>query len=64
MWKVEDREMFKRLEVEKLFGPKNVVVVEWFSQVAEFMSPLLSSTAVIKVKFSQVGEDRKLEIIE
>lgn len=64
MWKVEDENMFERLEIDKLIKPNNVVIIEWFSQIEPFIKPLLQNVKVVKVKFSQIGENRELEIIE
>lgn len=36
LWKVDSKEMYDRLEIEQLIKPNNVVIIEWFSQVADF----------------------------
>ncbi len=64
MWKVESEELFERLEIETLFGQNNIVIIEWFSQVEEFITPLLKNIPLIKIKFSEVGTKRQLEITE
>ncbi len=64
MWKVSDKTMFERLEIEKLFGENNVIIVEWFTQVADYIQPLLGTIPLVKIKISEVGAERKLEITE
>ncbi|GIK84347.1 MAG: hypothetical protein BroJett025_09690 [Patescibacteria group bacterium] len=64
MWKVESQAEFERLAIETLLGTNTVLIIEWFSQVAELIAPLLKNVPLVTVRFSQVGEDRKLEIIE
>jgi L-threonylcarbamoyladenylate synthase len=64
MWKVEDQNMFERLEINKLIKPNNVVIIEWFSQVESYIKPILKNVKVVKITFTQIGENRKLEIKE
>lgn len=64
MWKVANKELYQRLEIQKLLRPNSVVVIEWFSQIAEYLQPILQNIPVINVTFSQVGTQRRLEIIE
>ncbi|MBP7843141.1 tRNA (adenosine(37)-N6)-threonylcarbamoyltransferase complex ATPase subunit type 1 TsaE, partial [Candidatus Woesebacteria bacterium] len=69
MWKVADKTMFERLEIENLFGQNTVVIIEWFSEVADYIQPLLQlkEMPLLKIKISEVGSDpetRKLEITD
>ena len=67
MWKVADKTMFERLEIEKLFGKNHVIIIEWFSQVVNYIQPLLENTVIVKIKIAETGrnaQSRKLEIIE
>lgn len=64
MWKVEDQEMFNRLEIDELIKPNNVVIVEWYSQVETYFEPLIGNAKLVTVNFSQTGKDRQLEIID
>lgn len=64
MWKVSDKTMFERLEIEKLFGENNVIIVEWFTQVADYIQPLLGTIPLITINISEIGTERKLEITE
>jgi tRNA threonylcarbamoyl adenosine modification protein YjeE len=62
MWKVENQDHFERLEVDKLFGPNNVVVIEWFAQVQDFLKKSLEGKKVIRIVFDQENNDRQLTI--
>lgn len=42
MWKIDDEKVFARLGFAELLGPRNVVVVEWFSQVEPFVEKYLT----------------------
>lgn len=62
MWKVEDKNMFERLEVETLIGKNNIIVIEWFDQIAEYITPLLNDIPTMRVNLTQKGEIRELDI--
>jgi L-threonylcarbamoyladenylate synthase len=62
MWKVEDKDMYERLEVEKLFGKNNIIVIEWFDQIKNFINPELDNVKVIRVLIEQSKDERILEI--
>lgn len=64
MWKVEDEEMFSRLEVETLIEKNNVVIIEWFDQIAQFIDSKLNGANVIKISITQKENKRHLEINE
>ena len=64
MWKVENEEMCERLEIEKLFGKNNIIVIEWFDQIAGFIIPKLGKTHILKINLKQNGEKRNLEIYD
>ncbi len=64
MWKVADKETFDRLEIATLLKSNSVIVIEWFSQIEEFIIPLLGTTKLIKINFTEDGQTRKLEIVE
>ena len=64
MWKVEDQKMFDRLEINELLKTNNVVIVEWYSQVAKYFESLLKDTKIVKINFAQIGNNRNLEIID
>jgi tRNA A37 threonylcarbamoyladenosine biosynthesis protein TsaE len=42
MWKVDSPEVFERLELETLLKPNTIMVIEWWSQVAQYFLPTLS----------------------
>ncbi len=62
MWKVEDKEMFSRLEVETLIAKNNVVIIEWFDQIAQFIDSKLNGANIIKIFITQKENKRSLEI--
>ncbi|MBP7740619.1 threonylcarbamoyl-AMP synthase [Candidatus Woesebacteria bacterium] len=62
MWKVEDKEMFSRLEVETLIAKNNVVIIEWFDQIAQFIDSKLNGANIIKIFITQEENKRSLEI--
>ena len=66
VWKVDSIEMFKRLEIEKLLLPHTILVVEWFSQIAEWIQPSLRSTNadLIEVTIIDQNDSRELVITE
>lgn len=63
MWKVDSQELFDRLEVTLLLKPGNVVVIEWFSQVAGYFDAQQARDAV-RVQFTQQGQKRMLKIAQ
>lgn len=64
MWKVDSLAEFELLEIDQILKKNTVVIIEWFSQIEAYIQPLLKTIPVVKVSFSQVGENRKLEITE
>lgn len=64
MWKVDDKETFKRLEISRLFKPNTLVVIEWYSQIAKFLEKDLKNVPHIKVNFSLLDGKRRMEIEE
>lgn len=62
MWKVEDKEMFDRLDIGSLVGRNNVVVIEWYDQIAEFIDKN-NKTKVLEVLITQDGNTRLLEFV-
>lgn len=62
MWKVEDKNMFDRLEIDALIGKNNIVVVEWFDQISEFLGTQIKNTATLRILIEQDGENRKISI--
>ncbi len=48
MWKVDTEKLFSRLEFDAVLKPKNIVVVEWFSQVKPFVETVLAERPDMK----------------
>lgn len=66
VWKVDSIEIFKRLEIDKLLLSNTILVIEWFSQIAEWIQPSLRSTQaeLIEVAITDQNDARELEITE
>lgn len=64
MWKVENEEMFKRLEINKLVKPNAILVIEWYDQIQEYANSIFSDKPIISIFIEQENEDRKLTISE
>lgn len=66
VWKVDSNEMFKRLEIDRLLQSNTILVIEWFSQIADWMKPSLhlSKTDLIEVSIDDQIDQRKLAILE
>ena len=66
VWKVDSLDMFKRLEIEQLLLPNTILVIEWFSQIAEWIQPSLNSSKsnLITVDIIDQNDQRELTITE
>lgn len=64
VWKIDQQASFNLLEVEKLIKPNNVVVIEWWEQVAKYWSD--QTTPILQVSFEENEKDnlRKIKILE
>ncbi|HEX7018273.1 MAG TPA: L-threonylcarbamoyladenylate synthase [Patescibacteria group bacterium] len=60
-WKVDEQEVFEKLALDEYMKPKNVVVIEWWSQVATWIKPELP---VVHITFNEVGEGERTISIE
>ncbi len=56
MWKVDSKELFEKLELPESLQPGTVMVVEWWSQVAEFFTPFLDEQKITYLSI-QISED-------
>ncbi|MCB9813360.1 MAG: threonylcarbamoyl-AMP synthase [Pseudomonadales bacterium] len=54
MWKVDSQDLFDKLEVIKLFGKNNVVVIEWFDQVSAFLFASLNKNTQLNKKMPKI----------
>lgn len=41
LWKIQNEAELKLLEIETLLGPRQLVIIEWWDQVADWILPLL-----------------------
>lgn len=66
LWKVESAEELERLEVASLFQPKNVIVIEWWSQVSQWLLPTLLEKKLPFIEIDVEDEDgvRKMAVHE
>jgi L-threonylcarbamoyladenylate synthase len=58
LWKIEDTEELKRLELEKLIAPNNVVVIEWWDQGRKYLEKMTD----LKILIEEENKVRKITI--
>ncbi len=65
-WKVDSLAVFEKLEFATLLQPPCVIVIEWWSQVAEHCIPLLKTAGVpyLQCTIADLGNTRSLSIYE
>ncbi len=65
-WKVDTVDLFEKLDFAELLKPNHVIVVEWWSQVAQFATPLLITAGVPSLicTFEDMGSTRNITIYE
>lgn len=67
-WKIASQEELQQLEVEKLLGPGQVVLIEWWEQVAVWLQPMLLSAQIplLHVTIQDLGtpDERSIQIHE
>jgi tRNA threonylcarbamoyl adenosine modification protein YjeE len=70
MWKVDSVELFEKLELASVLKPGTVLVIEWWSQVAQYFSAQLKAATVPLVTTSVVENQssnpysRQLQVTE
>ena len=69
VWKIDSQQQFELLDFESMLGEKNVVVIEWWQQVENFVLDLISKRKktplpVIKINVTENGSQRVLQINE
>lgn len=57
LWKIESAEELSRLELVKLAAPNNVIIIEWWSQVAQWLNDL--HIPVVNVLLTDTGEQTR-----
>ncbi|NCN06302.1 MAG: threonylcarbamoyl-AMP synthase [Candidatus Pacebacteria bacterium] len=64
LWKIDSAEACERLELEQLFGQNKIVIIEWFSQVQNYLEPLLANSEVqlIRLKIDEIPAGRTLTL--
>ncbi len=60
MWKVDSLEQFERLECEALLKSNTVIVIEWWSQVAAYVAPLLEGRKHVLIRCGITDVNEKL----
>jgi L-threonylcarbamoyladenylate synthase len=61
VWKIDQAAEVAFLEIEKLIQPNNVLVIEWWSQIAHLVK-LPTATQLITLKFTGEGNKRTITI--
>ena len=46
LWKIDSPEILERLSLETVLNPDAVIVIEWWSQVADYLKPLIKAHAM------------------
>lgn len=66
VWKVDSAEMLARIGLLENLQPKTIIIIEWFSQVAEWLQPALqaSKATLIQINISDQDPVREIDIIE
>jgi len=63
LYRIQDKEEFKYLEIEKLLRPGNILTFEWGEKAGEIYDLLKSKGKIVYVKMKYVNKNsRKLEI--
>lgn len=60
-WKIDSQKELSFLEIEKLIKKNNVVVIEWFEQIAEWLK-LDKKIPLLTLDFSEENQRRKIVI--
>ncbi len=60
-WKIDSQEEVNFLAIEKLIQKNNLVVIEWFAQIAKWLK-LSAKTPLITLNFSEENQGRKIII--
>lgn len=65
MWKVADLALFERLEVEKLLEANNVLAIEWFAQVKDYLREIIKEkkVEVLELEILDLADDRRRIIV-
>ncbi|MDO5561627.1 MAG: L-threonylcarbamoyladenylate synthase [bacterium] len=62
VWTINEQNTFNLLEVEKLVRPNNLIVIEWFENIAQFFTP---TSPLLKIKILPTKENiREITIIQ
>lgn len=66
LWKVESEEELQRLEIEWLLQPNTVIVIEWWSQVSQWLLPVLLEKKVPFMEITMTDDEhtRKITVHE
>lgn len=66
VWKIDSAEVLAKIGLIENLQPKTIIIIEWFSQVAEWLQPSLqaSKATLIQINISDQDPNRGIEIIE
>ena len=63
VWKINSAEELSRLQLDQLFGPGRLVIIEWFSQIAPFLTSPLPNFLQIEITQSETSHPDQRQII-
>ena len=61
MWKVDNQQEFKMLKIEELIKANNVLVIEWWDQVKEFIKK--PKCSIVKIDFEETSTNKRKLVI-
>jgi len=66
VWKIDEPSLAARLELEQLFGPKQLLIIEWFEQIAEYFLPIIKKQAIpfINISIRDLGQGRRELLVQ
>ncbi|PIY79311.1 MAG: hypothetical protein COY81_03470 [Candidatus Pacebacteria bacterium CG_4_10_14_0_8_um_filter_43_12] len=66
LWKINSESELRLLEIEKLVKPGNVILVEWWSQVAEWLLPVIANKTapLLTVSIADHPQGRSIAVKE
>ncbi len=57
VWKINQKQQYDWLKIEKFFLPKNVVAIEWFANIESFFH---SNSLLIKIQFTNENSNHRI----
>lgn len=65
-WKIDSADLFDRLNLTSQLHPRHILVIEWYSQIKDWLASALQSTQTTAVEVTLIdqGETRVLDIFD